>query len=191
MGRKKFRAGGGVSPCVDDSVDWDTTQNLYIEGDNLDVLKLLQHSYMGKVKMIYIDPPYNTGHDFIYRDRFEMDDEEYADGVSLFDEDGDKNFVENSESNPRFHSDWCSMMYARLLLARNVLTDDGVIFISIDENEQAKLKLMCDEIFGTANFVAQFVWKRRSGANDALKNVSLNHEFSIARYNVEWHRQDL
>ena len=166
-----------LRPSVDESVDWDTTKNLYIEGDNLDVLKLLQHSYMGKVKMIYIDPPYNTGHDFIYRDRFEMDEEEYAEGTLQFDDEGDKNFVENGESNPRFHSDWCSMIYARLLLARNLLTDDGVIFISIDDNEQANLKKICDEIFGAANFVAQFVWKRRSGANDALKNVSLDHEY--------------
>lgn len=168
-----------LRPCVEESKNFDTTENLYIEGDNLEVLKLLQQSYLHKVKMIYIDPPYNTGNDFIYHDNFVMDAEEYGEETELFDEGGNKNFVENSETNPRFHSDWCSMIYSRLLLARNLLTDDGVIFISIDDNEQANLKKICDEVFGAKNFVAQFNWKRRSGANDALKNVSLDHEYVI------------
>lgn len=120
-----------LRPCPEESKNWDTTENLYIEGDNLEVLKLLQEAYLGKVKMIYIDPPYNTGHDFIYNDRFEMDKQEYDQQIGLFDEEGNKQFAENSESNPRFHSDWCSMMYPRLMLARNMLADDGVIFISM------------------------------------------------------------
>ena len=149
-----------LRPCIEESVNWDTTQNLYIEGNNLEVLKLLQKSYMHKVKMIYIDPPYNTGHDFIYRDRFEMDADEYAKGVDLFDEEGNRKFSENSDSNPRFHSDWCSMIYSRLLLARDLLTDNGVIFISIDDNEQANLKKICDEVFGTDNFIGAIAWRR-------------------------------
>lgn len=127
-----------ISPT--ESKNWNTTENLYIEGDNLDVLKLLQESYLGKVKMIYIDPPYNTGHDFIYKDSFRMDEDAYAAQTDLFDEEGNRQFAENNDSNPRFHSDWCSMMYSRLLLARNLLTDDGLLFISIDDNEQASLK---------------------------------------------------
>ena len=142
-----------LRPLTPPSEDWEHTENLYIEGDNLDALKLLQESYLGKVKMIYIDPPYNTGHDFIYKDKFRMNEEDYAAQTELFDEEGNKQFAENNDSNPRFHSDWCSMMYPRLLLARNLLTDDGVIFISIDENEQATLKEMCNEIFGEANFL--------------------------------------
>ena len=145
-----------LRPCPEESKDWDTTENLYIEGDNLEVLKLLQESYLGKVKMIYIDPPYNTGHDFIYNDRFEMDKQEYDQQAGLFDDEGSKQFVENSESNPRFHSDWCSMMYSRLMLARNLLSDDGVIFISIDDNEQENLKKLCDEVFG--GFLNDFIW---------------------------------
>ena len=145
-----------LRPCLEESKDWDTTENLYIEGDNLEVLKLLQESYLGKVKMIYIDPPYNTGHDFIYNDRFEMDKQEYDQQAGLFDDEGSKQFVENSESNPRFHSDWCSMMYSRLMLARNLLSDDGVIFISIDDNEQENLKKLCDEVFG--GFLNDFIW---------------------------------
>ena len=121
------RSTGTLRPCPEESVDWDATQNLYIEGDNLEVLKLLQTAYYRKVKMIYIDPPYNTGHDFIYNDRFEMDKQEYDQQIGLFDEEGNKQFAENPESNPRFHSDWCSMMYPRLMLARNMLADDGVI----------------------------------------------------------------
>lgn len=128
-----------LRPCKEESVDWDNTENLYIEGDNLEVLKLLQESYLNKVKMIYIDPPYNTGNDFIYNDDFKMTSEEYAEEISELDEDGNRMF-KNTDTNGRFHSDWCSMIYSRLMLARNLLSDDGVIFISIDDNEQSNLK---------------------------------------------------
>ena len=160
-----------LRPCPEESKNWDTTENLYIEGDNLEVLKLLQEAYLGKVKMIYIDPPYNTGHDFIYNDRFEMDKQEYDQQIGLFDEEGNKQFAENSESNPRFHSDWCSMMYPRLMLARNMLADDGVIFISIDDNECANLLQMCREVFGESNFVADISWQRNYSARNDSKGV--------------------
>lgn len=139
-----------LRPCVEESVNFDTTENLYIEGDNLEALKLLQEGYLGKVKMIYIDPPYNTGNDFIYKDDFRMDSDKYAEESGAVDDEGNR-MVQNSDSNGRFHSDWCSMIYSRLLLARNLLTDDGVIFISIDDNEQANLKKICDEVFGNSN----------------------------------------
>lgn len=143
-----------LRPCPEESKDWDTTENLYIEGDNLEVLKLLQESYLGKVKMIYIDPPYNTGGDkFIYPDDFTMDSDEYSLGIGLLDESGNKMFQENNRSNPRFHSKWCSMIYQRLLLARGLLSCDGIIFVSIDDNEQENLKKICDEVFGAANFL--------------------------------------
>lgn len=143
-----------LRPCKEESVNWDTTENLYIEGDNLEVLKLLQESYLGAIKMIYIDPPYNTGSDsFVYPDSYTMDKDEYQEGIGLYDDDGNKVFKENSNSNPRFHSDWCSMMYSRLMLARTLLTEDGVIFISIDDNEVDDLKKICNEVFGESNFV--------------------------------------
>ena len=142
-----------LRPCPEESVDWDNTQNLYIEGDNLEVLKLLQNSYMGKVKMIYIDPPYNTGNDFVYHDDFSQSAEEYDE--SNRDEEGNR-YRKNTDSNGRFHSDWCSMIYARLMIARSLLTDDGVIFISIDDNEQRNLRNICDEIFGESNYIATF-----------------------------------
>lgn len=141
-----------LRPVVADSKNWDTTKNLYIEGDNLDALKLLQESYLGKVKMIYIDPPYNTGNDFVYCDEFAAGCEEYLDKKGLCDADGNRLF-KNTETNGRFHSDWCSMMYPRLKIARDLLSDDGVIFISIDDHEQANLKKICDEVFGEDNFV--------------------------------------
>ena len=145
-----------LRPCLEESVEWDTTENLYIEGDNLEVLKLLQQSYLEKVKMIYIDPPYNTGHDFVYPDSFVMDSDEYDEGTGYFDEEGNINFArENSAALGRYHSDWCSMMYSRLMLARNLLTKDGVIFISIDDNEVFNLKKICDEVFGASNYVVQ------------------------------------
>lgn len=141
-----------LRPCKEESVDWDNTKNLYIEGDNLEVLKLLQESYLGKVKIIYIDPPYNTGHDFVYPDSFIMNNDDYNEGAGYLDDNGDVNYKkENSSSAGRYHSDWCSMIYSRLLLARNLLTDDGVIFISIDDNEQSNLVKICDEIFGNEN----------------------------------------
>lgn len=143
-----------LRPCPEESVNWDSTENLYIEGDNLEVLKLLQESYLGKIKMIYIDPPYNTGSDsFVYPDSYAMTREEYDGEIGKYDDDGNIIFKENSSSNPRFHSDWCSMIYERLLLARNFLTEDGVIFISIDDNEVDDLKKICNEIFGESNFV--------------------------------------
>ena len=142
-----------LRPCKEESKNWDTTENLYIEGDNLDVLKLLQNSYLNKVKMIYIDPPYNTGNDFIYRDNFKVSKEDYEEELGLFDEEENRLF-KNTETNGRYHSDWCSMMYPRLQLARNLLTDDGVIFISIDDNEVHNLRKICDEVFGEENFVA-------------------------------------
>lgn len=157
-----------LRPCPEESVDWDNTENLYIEGDNLEVLKLLQESYLGKVKMIYIDPPYNTGHDFVYPDSFIMDNEEYNEGTGYFDEDGNVNYHrENSASAGKYHSDWCSMIYSRLMLARNLLTDDGVIFISIDDGECSNLKKLCDEVFGEKYFVADLsVVNNLKGRND-------------------------
>lgn len=140
-----------LRPCKEESVDWDTTENLYIEGDNLEVLKLLQESYLGKVKMIYIDPPYNTGNDFIYRDDFKESADEYEEELGVFDEDGNRMF-KNTDSNGRFHSDWCSMIYSRLLLARNLLSEDGFIAISIGEEESYNLRKICNEVFGDANF---------------------------------------
>ena len=160
-----------LRPCPEESKNWDTTENLYIEGDNLQVLKLLQESYLGKVKMIYIDPPYNTGHDFIYNDHFEMDKDEYEQQTSMFDEEGNRNFTENTDANPRFHSDWCSMMYSRLMLARNLLTEDGVIFISIDDNECANLLKICGEVFGESNFVSDISWQRTYSPRNDSKGV--------------------
>lgn len=168
-----------LRPCPEESVDWDTTENLYIEGDNLDVLKLLQESYLGKVKMIYIDPPYNTGSDFVYPDSFVMTSEDYNEGTGYFDEDGNVNFSrENGAGAARYHSDWCSMMYSRLMLARNLLVKDGVIFISIDDNEQHNLRKICDEVFGASSFVSDIIWNsRKSVSNDAV--VSLNHNYTL------------
>ncbi|MBR1420648.1 MAG: site-specific DNA-methyltransferase [Selenomonadaceae bacterium] len=168
-----------LRPDLDSSLNFDSTENLYIEGDNLDVLKLLQQSYFKKIKLIYIDPPYNTGHDFIYKDRFEMDSEEYAEAIDLFDENGNRKFVENSDSNPRFHSDWCSMIYSRLLLARNLLSDDGAIFISIDDNEQSNLKKICDEVFGGSNFVANFIINSAPAGTQSASNVSVQHSYCL------------
>ncbi|EJP19910.1 DNA methylase family protein [Peptostreptococcaceae bacterium AS15] len=167
-----------LRPCIEESVNWDNTENLYIEGDNLEVLKLLQESYLGKVKMIYIDPPYNTGNDFIYNDDFKMSRYEYSDELGEYDDDGNRLF-KNTESNGRFHSDWCSMIYPRLMLARNLLSDDGVIFISIDDNEQENLKKICDEVFGAENFVAQIIWKKKQGGGNDSNYVVSEHEYII------------
>lgn len=170
-----------LRPAKDESVNWDTTQNLYIEGDNLEVLKLLQESYLGKVKMIYIDPPYNTGNDFIYKDNFARSREEEDLLCGNVDEEGTRlvNFERNSESNGRFHSDWCSMMYSRLLLAKNLLSDDGVIFISIDDNEATNLRRLCDEVFGEENFVAQVVWQKKYAATNDSKGFSTTHDYIV------------
>lgn len=152
-----------LRPCPEESKNWDTTQNLYIEGDNLEALKILQESYLGKVKMIYIDPPYNTGKDFVYRDNFHKSAEEGKADETVRDEETDNNLFQNTESNGRFHSDWCSMIYPRLKLARDLLRDDGVIFISIDDNEVHNLRKICDEIFGESNFICELVWYLTSG----------------------------
>ena len=176
-----------LRPVPADSVDWDTTENLYIEGDNLRVLKLLQRGYMGKVKMIYIDPPYNTGNDFVYHDDFAHSAEEEDLAAGNIDEEGYR-YRRNLDSNGRFHSDWCSMMYSRLLVAHSLLKEDGVIFISIDDNEVHNLRKICDEIFGAGNFVAELNWRKKTGANDA-KDIAIvtevillyakNHEQTI------------
>ena len=167
-----------LRPCVAESKDWDTTENLYIEGDNLEVLKLLQESYLGKVKMIYIDPPYNTGNDFIYADDFKMESEEWKVESGEWSEEGDRLF-KNTDTNGRFHSDWCSMIYSRLMLARNLLTDDGVIFISIDDNEQENLKKCCDEVFGARNFIAQIAWEKVHTRKNSAINFSSSHEYIL------------
>lgn len=168
-----------LRPCPEESVDWDTTENLYIEGDNLEVLKLLQESYLGKVKMIYIDPPYNTGHDFVYPDSFIMDNDDYNDGIGYFDEDGNVNFKrENNANAAKYHSDWCSMLYSRLVLARSLLTDDGVILINMDENEIANLQKLCAEVFGEANDLGTIVWDKRNPKGDA-RGVSYQHEYIL------------
>ena len=170
-----------LRPCVEESVNWDTTENLYIEGDNLEVLKLLQESYLGKVKMIYIDPPYNTGNDFIYRDDFKQTAEEYAEESGQLDEEGNRLF-KNTDSNGRFHSDWCSMIYSRLMLARNLLSDDGVIFISIGDDEESNLIKICDEVFGEINFISSICHKSRASvSNDRIVSENHNHLLFYAK----------
>lgn len=167
-----------LRPCREESVDFDNTENLYIEGDNLDALKLLQETYLGKVKMIYIDPPYNTGNDFVYEDDLAQDVEEYLANSGQFDEEGNQLF-QNTESNGRFHSDWLNMIYPRIKLAKDLLSDDGIIFISIDDNEVENLKKICNEIFGANNYVEQLIWKRRATPpNDRV--IGKNHEYIIA-----------
>lgn len=151
-----------LRPCVAESKDWDTTENLYIEGDNLEVLKLLQESYLGKVKMIYIDPPYNTGNDFIYADDFMRSQEEENEQMGMYDEDENRLF-KNTDTNGRFHSDWCSMIYSRLMLARGLLAETGLIFVSIDDCELTNMRRICDEVFGETNFVDTIIWKKRYG----------------------------
>ena len=164
-----------LRPCVEESKNWDTTENLYIEGDNLEVLKLLQESYLGKVKMIYIDPPYNTGNDFIYADDFMRSQEEENEQMGIYDED-DNRLFKNTDTNGRFHSDWCSMIYSRLMLARNLLAEDGVIFISIDDNEAFNLKEICDEVFGNGNFVAQLAVQLNPRGRNLDRYVAKTHE---------------
>lgn len=167
-----------LRPCPEESVDWDNTENLYIEGDNLEVLKLLQESYLGKVKMIYIDPPYNTGNDFVYADDFHMSNEDWDAESGAVNDEGIRLF-RNTSSNGRFHSDWCSMIYSRLMLARNLLTADGVIFISIDDNEQENLRKICDEVFGEANFIGKIaVVNNLKGRNDR-KDIATCHEYMM------------
>ena len=169
-----------LRPCLEESVDWDTTENLYIEGDNLEVLKLLQESYLGKIKMIYIDPPYNTGSDcFLYPDNYVMDKEVYEAELGIYDVEGNINFKENSNANPRFHSDWCSMIYSRLLISRNLLTEDGAILISIDDNEVANLIEICNEIYGAANFVGLFCRKTKAGGGSASGSCAVEHDYVL------------
>ena len=165
------RSTGTLRPCPEESVDWDTTQNLYIEGDNLEVLKLLQTAYYRKVKMIYIDPPYNTGNDFVYADDF-------ADPMARYKEVTQQTTKSNPETMGRYHTNWLNMMYPRLRLAANLLRDDGVIFISIDDNEVDNLKKLCNEVFGEENFVAQFIWQKRTSP-DARKKISDGHEYIV------------
>ena len=167
-----------LRPCVAESKDWDTTENLYIEGDNLEVLKLLQESYLGKVKMIYIDPPYNTGNDFIYADDFMRSQEEENEQMGMYDEDENRLF-KNTDTNGRFHSDWCSMIYSRLHLAKNLLMDNGVIFISIDDSEVKNLKNICDEVFGASNFVAQLIWQNKKGGGNDSTHIAIEHEYIL------------
>lgn len=167
-----------LRPCREESVDFDNTENLYIEGDNLEVLKLLQETYLGKIKMIYIDPPYNTGNDFVYEDDFAQSTEEYLANSGQFDEEGNR-LVKNLDSNGRFHTDWLNMMYPRLRLAKDLLSDDGVIFISIDDNEQENLKKVCDEIFGEVNFVAQCIRRTINSGKHDTATIAPFHEYVI------------
>lgn len=167
-----------LRPCKEESVDFDNTQNLYIEGDNLDVLKLLQETYLGKIKMIYIDPPYNTGNDFVYNDDFRVESEEWNEMSGDYDEQGNR-LVQNTESNGRFHTDWLNMIYPRLKVAKDLLADDGVIFISIDDHEVDNLKKICDEIFGESNFVANLVWQKKTGAADAVNIATITENIIV------------
>ena len=167
-----------LRPCREESVDFDHTQNLYIEGDNLEVLKVLRETYLGKVKMIYIDPPYNTGNDFVYNDDFSLDVDEYKENSGQWDEEGNR-LVQNTESNGRFHTDWLNMIYPRLKVAKDLLTEDGVIFVSIDDNEQKNLKNVCDEIYGENNFLAQVVWERAYSPINLMKHFSPAHDYIL------------
>ena len=167
-----------LRPCREESVDFDTTENLFIEGDNLDALKLLQETYLGKVKMIYIDPPYNTGKDFIYSDKFAESSEEYLLGSGQKDEEGNK-LVANTEANGRFHSDWLSMMYPRLKLARNLLRDDGSLFLSIDDNEIDNIKKICCEVFGDSNFITTIIWQKVYAPKNSARHFSTDHDYIL------------
>ena len=167
-----------LRPCKEDSVNWDTTENLYIEGDNLDVLKLLQESYLGAVKMIYIDPPYNTGNDFIYRDDFKQSADEYEGDLGVYDENGNRMF-KNTDTNGRFHSDWCSMIYSRLMLARNLLSKDGVMFISIDDNEVENLTKIGKEVFGDSNYINALKWKRKKQPSFLSRHIAPVMEYVL------------
>lgn len=168
----------GKPYCSSGSVNFDTTENLYIEGDNLEVLKLLQETYLGKIKMIYIDPPYNTGSDFVYEDDFAQNANEYLANSGQYDEDGNR-MVQNTESNGRFHTDWLNMIYPRLKIAKDLLSDEGVIFISIDDNEQENLKKCCDEVLGAQNFIAQIVWEKVHTRKNSAINFSSSHEYIL------------
>ena len=168
-----------LRPDKEKSVDFDNTQNLYIEGDNLDVLKLLRETYLGKVKMIYIDPPYNTGNDFVYNDKFSVESEEWSEMSGDYDEQGNR-LVKNLDSNGRFHTDWLNMIYPRLKVAKDLLSDDGVIFISIDDCEIDNLSKICEEIFGRANFICKFIWKSKLGKVGTTSTISATHEYILS-----------
>lgn len=167
-----------LRPCREESVDFDTTENLYIEGDNLEVLKLLQETYLGKIKMIYIDPPYNTGNDFVYEDDFAQNADEYLANSGQFDEDGNR-MVQNTESNGRFHTDWLNMIYPRLKLAKDLLTDDGVVFVSIDANESHNLRKICEEIFGASNFVSEIIIQNNPRGRQSDRFIATAHEYLL------------
>ena len=172
-----------LRPCREESVDFDSTENLYIEGDNLDVLKVLRETYLGRVKMIYIDPPYNTGNDFVYNDDFAQGKEDFEQNSGLFDAEGNQTIdpmQRNTEANGRFHTDWLNMIYPRLKVARDLLTEDGVIFISIDDNEKENLTKICDEIFGELNFIATFPWRKRTAKSDVPFGISQDYEWIVA-----------
>ena len=167
-----------LRPCKQESVNWDTTQNLYLEGDNLEILKILRSTYLNKIKIIYIDPPYNTGKDYIYKDNFKESVSEYLAATGQIDDEGNRLIVNSKDTNGRLHSDWCSMIYSRLRHARNLLSDDGVIFISIDEHEICNLQKLCDEIFGAENLIENFIWIKNSTKN-LSKTTSTNHEYIL------------
>ena len=177
----------GKPYCSSGSVNFDTTENLYIEGDNLEVLKLLQETYLGKIKMIYIDPPYNTGNDFVYEDDFAQSADEYLANSGQFDEDGNR-MVQNTESNGRFHTDWLNMIYPRLKLAKDLLTEDGVIFISIDDNEQGNLRKICNQVFGEQNFIAQLIWEKKFAPQNDDKYITAVHDYILtyAKHKESW-----
>jgi adenine-specific DNA-methyltransferase len=177
-----------LRPSIVESKDFENTGNLYIEGDNLDALKLLQESYLNSIKMIYIDPPYNTGNDFIYKDNFTISKDEYDEQIGLLDED-EKRLFQNNESNGRFHSDWCSMMYPRLRLAHNLLADDGVIFISIDDNELRNLRNICDEVFGESNFISQMAVQLNPRGRNLDKYIAKTHE-SLVVYSKNYENRN-
>lgn len=171
-----------LRPCREDSIDFDNTQNIYIEGDNLDVLKVLRETYLGKVKMIYIDPPYNTGNDFVYNDDFAQGRDEFEGASGLFDEEGNQTIdpmQRNTESNGRFHTDWLNMIYPRLKVARDLLSDEGIIFISIDDNEVENLRKICDEIYGAENHIETVVWKNKYGAGAKTVGFISAHEYIL------------
>lgn len=167
-----------LRPCREESVNFDTTENLYIEGDNLEVLKLLQETYLGKIKMIYIDPPYNTGNDFVYEDDFAQSTEEYMANSGQFDAEGNR-LVQNTDTNGRFHSDWLNMIYPRLRLAKDLLSDDGIIVISIDDNEIRNMRLLCDAVFGESNFISTIIWQKIHSTKNDAKYFSENHEYAV------------
>ena len=182
-----------LRPCREESVDFDNTQNLYIEGDNLEVLKLLRENYLGKVKMIYIDPPYNTGNDFVYNDDFAQTAGDYVHNSGQEDEEGNR-LVANTESNGRFHTDWLNMIYPRLKVAKDLLSEDGVIFISMDENEIRNLRFVCDEVFGVANCVGVFLWRKKNGGGQAKEYFVIEHEYVIVyrkSNQLKWHDKEV